>query len=75
MRHVVAEEDSWWLYNDSVRKRVTGPDSLDWSTHRGQTYMLFYIRTDLSCGDQIFQQSVPCIKLNPLIIELFSALR
>ena len=43
VRHAVAGEESWWLYNDSIRKRMESPDCSDTHTvSEGRTYMLFY---------------------------------
>jgi len=57
VRHECQKQDAWWLYNDSVRERVSGPTSN--AATRGRAYMLFYARGDASpCEAQASSSSV-----------------
>ncbi len=46
VRHEVQLVQSWWLYNDTVRKSVDGPCSKGGVFCEGRLYMLFYARDE-----------------------------
>ena len=57
VRHFANGEDSWWLYNDSIRKRVSDPANGTSAAGSGRTYMLFYCRSGLPHMDCIVSTS------------------
>ena len=57
VRHIAFGENSWWLYDDSIRRRVNGPSWKASAMQVQRTYMLLYSRTMHSPSTSIASES------------------